>query len=177
MKKSIVLCSTLTIFGLVGCSNSTETQPILQEETNQVQEVVENSQQSVTTPTTDGEQKTPNQEQETSTVNQQQADTSVANDKELKDLQTRVANLVEETNNIKPTGGKAEQRNQFFAAEQKLDMLDEEVDNYNDLIENRYQSGQITHQIYQATELEIEKLESQLEVANDSLESRFGIYD
>jgi len=170
MKKSIVLCSTLTIFGLVGCSNSTETQPILQEETNQVQEVVENSQQSVTTPTTDGEQKT-------STVNQQQADTSVANDKELKDLQTRVANLVEETNNIKPTGGKAEQRNQFFAAEQKLDMLDEEVDNYNDLIENRYQSGQITHQIYQATELEIEKLESQLEVANDSLESRFGIYD
>ncbi len=167
MKKWIFL-SALTFFGLIGCSNQSTDEATIQKLENQNNELKREI----------NSLKDNQAENKTNSTNQtQQSNIPIINEQEMQAIQTKVANIVKDTNSLKPTGTKEEQLNQFFSAKKELDFVDNQIDSYDDNLESSYHNGQITLEKYKAIEIELDKLEDQLDIAEDSLELLFGIDD
>ena len=59
----------------------------------------------------------------------------------------------------------------------QVDAVDDELDKLDDEFEYAYQMKEISSEIYKAWDRAIEKLEDELELAEDALENKYGIDD
>lgn len=59
----------------------------------------------------------------------------------------------------------------------KVDAVDDELDKLDDEFEYAYQMKKISFETYKARERAIEKLEDELELAEEALENKYGIDD
>lgn len=59
----------------------------------------------------------------------------------------------------------------------QVDAVDDKLDKLDDEFEYAYQMKEISFKIYKARERAIEKLEDELELAEEALENKYGIDD
>ena len=65
----------------------------------------------------------------------------------------------------------------FFKAKGKLQEVENRLDLFEDDVESQYRQGKLDYEKARNSEIEIEKLEDQLDNAEDKLELRFGYDD
>lgn len=80
-------------------------------------------------------------------------------------------------NNAKTSSSTKTNQDRFFALKQKINAIDNDLDSLDDTFEHAYESGDMTFDTYKSRERSIEKLEDQLDLAEDALENKFGIDD
>ena len=80
-------------------------------------------------------------------------------------------------NNSKRYTHASENHEQFYALKKQVDAVDDELDKLDDEFEYAYQMKEISFEIYKARERAIEKLEDELELAEEALENKYGIDD
>ena len=75
------------------------------------------------------------------------------------------------------TSNASENHEQFYALKKQVDAVDDELDKLDDEFEYAYQMKEISIETYKARERTIEKLEDELELAEEALENKYGIDD
>lgn len=101
--------------------------------------------------------------------------TASANDFDT--LSQKVADEVANADAAQPSGTAADDRALFFERKTALDALDRELDAYEDDLEAQYRNGTLDYTDFRQQDREVEKLEDDLDDAEDRLENRFGIDD
>lgn len=89
----------------------------------------------------------------------------------------RIDSVTKEVNNAKTSSSTKTNQDRFFALKQKINAIDNDLDSLDDTFEHAYESGDMTFDTYKSRERSIEKLEDQLDLAEDALENKFGIDD
>ena len=92
-------------------------------------------------------------------------------------LSQKIADAVAAADAAQPSGTAEENHSLFFTHKTTLDALDRELNAYEDNLETQYQNGTLNYTNFRQQDREVEKLEDDLDNAEDRLENRFGIDD
>ena len=159
MKKLLVVLLSLTlIFAFTGCTSSN----------NEATEDIK-TQEVVTSNTDDDDDNISNTENAVENANEKDYDfSSYEND---------IRNITKSVNNAKTSTNASENHEQFYTLKRQVDAVDDELDKLDDEFEYAYQMKEISFEIYKARERAIEKLEDELELAEEALENKYGIDD
>lgn len=65
----------------------------------------------------------------------------------------------------------------FYSLKKQLDAIGDKLDDLDDEFEHDYEAGNLSFKTYKSRERSIEKLEDQLDLAEDALENKFEIDD
>lgn len=185
MKKRMMMLLSIAVLAalLTGCASSSREQE-LENQVEQLEQQITDMQKATNDiDNTDAEDTTADSSTaDTTTDNSSAADTTAdttadtgANDFDT--LSKKVADAVAEADAAKPTGTAEENRKLFFEQKTALDALDRELDIYEDNLEAQYRQGALNYTDFRKQDLEVEKLEDNLDDAEDRLENRFGIDD
>lgn len=170
---------------LGGCSTtptaSSEDSGRIEELEQQVQELQQQLEQSESddaaqqqTDVGQDQSQTPQTQQETTPV----ADTSVTdNYPEIADFESRVAALEEEFAGVSAGSDMSTNYQTYLSMKRKAEMLEDEMDLYDDQQEFAAESGQIPYADYVQIEAAIDLLDNRLERAEDSMQYALGIWD
>ena len=104
-----------------------------------------------------------------------QADTSTTHT--MGELTTLVNDFTDKADAATPSGSNSEDMNQFFTLKQEEKQIDDALDRHENELEYLYRQNTITRDEYKSKERELERLEDQLDAAEDRLEITFGIDD
>ncbi|HIV69232.1 MAG TPA: hypothetical protein IAA32_10275 [Candidatus Butyricicoccus stercorigallinarum] len=96
---------------------------------------------------------------------------------ELSTLSQKVTDAVAAADAATPSGSRDADRTLFMEHKMALDSLDRELDAYEDALEAQYRSGQLSFDAFRTEDIEVERLEDNLDDAEDRLEDRFGMDD
>lgn len=96
---------------------------------------------------------------------------------ELSTLSQKVTDTVAAADAATPSGSRDADRTLFMEHKMALDSLDRELDAYEDALEAQYRSGQLSFDAFRTEDIEVERLEDNLDDAEDRLEDRFGMDD
>ena len=154
MKKILVVLLSLTlIFAFTGCTSSNN---------GAAEDVEIKTQEVVTSNTDDDDDNISNTENAVENVNEKDYDfSSYEND---------IRNITKSVNNAKTSTNASENHEQFYALKKQVDAVDDEF-------EYAYQMKEISFETYKARERAIEKLEDELELAEEALENKYDIDD
>lgn len=161
MKKILVVLFSLTlILVFTGCASSN----------NKAAEDTETkTQEVVTSNADDNDDNISNTENAVENANEKDYDFfSYEND---------IRNITKSVNDAKTSTNASENHEQFYALKKKVDAVDDELDKLDDEFEYAYQMKKISFETYKARERAIEKLEDELELAEEALENKYGIDD
>lgn len=171
MKKMKLLgIMTLTVLTLAGCQNPSDREAALEDQVAQLEQQVtslekENQELTVTPPA--------------SSENVASADTTSASEENdnLDSLTKAVDDAVKKADTTSANGTKEENQNKFFELKGVLQDVENRLERYEDSIEREYRQGDLSYDKARDTEIKIERLEEQLDNAEDSLEYKFGYDD
>ena len=151
MKKILVVLLSLTlIFAFTGCTSSNN---------GAAEDIEIKTQEVVTSNTDDNDDNISNTENAVENANEKDYDfSSYEND---------IRNITKSVNNAKTSTNASENHEQFYALKKQVD----------DEFEYAYQMKEISFETYKARERTIEKLEDELELAEEALENKYGIDD
>lgn len=161
MKKLLVVLLSLTlIFAFTGCTSSN----------NEAAEDMEiKTQEVVASNTDDDDDNISNTENTVENVNEKDYDfSSYEND---------IRKITKKVNNAKTSSNASENHKHFYTLKKQIDAVDDELDKLDDEFEHAYQMKEISFETYKARERAIEKLEDELELAEEALENKYGIDD
>ena len=159
MKKILVVLLSLTlIFAFTGCTSSN----------NEATEDIK-TQEVVTSNTDDDDDNISNTENAVENVNEKDYDFS--------SYEEEICNITKSVNNAKTSTNASENHEQFYTLKRQVDAVDDELDKLDDEFEYAYQMKEISFETYKARERAIEKLEDELELAEEALENKYGIDD
>lgn len=114
----------------------------------------------------------------TTTVTPPEPDANVlANYPEIADFDSRVAALEESCKGVTASGDANADYRTYLDKKVELDMLDDEMDRYDDEQERAAAAGTISYADYVEIETAIDRLSDRLEYAEDSMMFELGIYD
>ena len=161
MKKILVVLLSLTlIFTFTGCTSFNN---------GAAEDIKIKTQEVVTSNTNDNDDNISNTENAVENANEKDYDfSSYEND---------IRNITKSVNNAKTSTNASENHEQFYALKKQVDAVDGELDKLDDEFEYAYQMKEISFEIYKARERAIEKLEDELELAEEALENKYGIDD
>ena len=161
MKKILVVLLSLTlIFAFTGCTSSNN---------GAAEDIQIKTQEVVTSNTNDNDDNISNTENAVENANEKDYDfSSYEND---------IRNITKSVNNAKTSTNASENHEQFYALKNQVDAVDGELDKLDDEFEYAYQMKEISFEIYKARDRAIEKLEDELELAEEALENKYGIDD
>ena len=161
MKKILVVLLSLTlIFAFTGCTSSNN---------GAAEDIEIKTQEVVTSNTDDNDDNISNTENAVENANEKDYDfSSYEND---------IRNITKSVNNAKISTNASENHEQFYAFKKQVDAVDDELDKLDDEFEYAYQMKEISFETYKARERAIEKLEDELELAEEALENKYGIDD
>ena len=158
MKKLLVVLLSLTlIFAFTGCTSSNN---------EAAEDIAIKTQEVVTSNTDDDDDNISNTENAVENVNEKDYDFS--------SYENNIRNITKSVNNAKTSTNASENHEQFYALKKQIDAVDDKLD---DEFEYAYQMKEISFEIYKARERAIEKLEDELELAEEALENKYGIDD
>ena len=161
MKKILVVLFSLTsIFAFTGCASSN----------NKAAEDIEiKTQEVVTSNTDDNDDNISNTENAVENANEKDYDfSSYEND---------IRNITKSVNNAKTSTNASENHEQFYALKKQVDEVSGKLDKLDDEFEHDYHMKKISFKTYKERERAIEKLEDELELAEEALENKYGIDD
>ena len=173
MKKLKVLgIMALMTFALVGCQpeSSSDREEMLEEQVEQLEQQVTSLEQEKEEAAAEAEKAEPAAEAEKAEKAEKSEDT-------LDSLKDAVAKAVKEAENTKTSNSREENQNRFFEAKGKLQEVENRLDRFEDGVESQYRQGKLDYEKARNAEIEIERLEDQLDNAEDKLELRFGYDD
>ncbi len=154
----VVLLSLTLIFAFTGCTSSN----------NEATEDIK-TQEVVTSNTDDDDDNISNTENAAENVNEKDYDFS--------SYEEEICNITKSVNNAKTSTNASENHEQFYTLKKQVDAVDDELDKLDDEFEYAYQMKEISFETYKARERAIEKLEDELELAEEALENKYSIDD
>lgn len=178
MKKRIVMFLSVSLIAvlLAGCGTTSREQELEDQVAQLEQQVADLQGAADDTAASDTQDTTASGSAEESTTTDTTADTTAsANDFDT--LSQKVADEVANADAAQPSGTAADDRALFFERKTALDALDRELDAYEDDLEAQYRNGTLDYTAFRQQDREVEKLEDDLDDAEDRLENRFGIDD
>ena len=101
----------------------------------------------------------------------------LSNEDTLDSLKDAVAKAVNDADNTAASNSRENNQTLFFEAKGALQEVEHRLDLFEDKVESQYRQGNLDYEKAYSAELELERLEDQLDYAEDSLEFRFGYDD
>ena len=98
-------------------------------------------------------------------------------DYDFSSYEEEICNITKSVNNAKTSTNASENHEQFYTLKKQVDAVDDELDKLDDEFEYAYQMKEISFETYKARERAIEKLEDELELAEEALENKYSIDD
>lgn len=161
MKKILVVLFSLTsIFAFTGCASSN----------NKAAEDTETkTREVVTSNADDNDDNISNTENSVENANEKDYDFS--------SYEKDIYNITKSVNNAKTSTNASENHEQFYALKKQVDEVGGKLDKLDDEFEYDYHMKKISFKTYKERERAIEKLEDELELAEEALENKYGIDD
>lgn len=159
MKKilSFLLCLSIMVIPLAGCSNNDSNT----EEPTTTQEIATD------VDTTDD-----------TTVSTEATDTTNSSDDyDFSSYEKKIQEVTKKINNAKTSNDASTNQSRFYELKKELDAIDNSLDSLDDTFEHAYESGDLAFDVYKKRDQSLEKLENKLDLAENALESKFGIDD
>ena len=173
MKNLIVLgLMALMTFTLAGCQPEGNS-----EHEAQLEQQVEQLEQKVTSLEKEKEELAVKAENAEPSGSSEKAEKNEKSEDTLDSLKEAVSTAVKEADKAEASGSREDNQNRFFDAKGKLQEVENRLDRFEDSIESQYRQGKIDYEKARNAEIEIERLEDQLDNAEDKLEFRFGYDD
>ena len=96
-------------------------------------------------------------------------------DSRIETLTGEVSDIVSQVDNTMPSSVSEEQQTQFFDLKDKIEALDNKLEDVDDLLDSAYRGTSISREEYQEQERRLETLEDLLDAAEEKLEFTFGM--
>ena len=183
MKKRMILLLSVTAlaaFLLMGCGNSADdTSNSTNTSSAQTSEDTTNNDDTATqddTATTGDDTATTDDDAATTGDDSAQTNTEPTDD-DIAALETKVSDAIAAADAATPSGRRDSDRELFMEHKMALDSLDREVDVYEDSLETQYRNGELSYEDFRTKDVQAEKLEDDLDDAEDRLEDRFNMDD
>lgn len=124
------------------------------------------------------EQKVTADEESAAVTEESTATAAIAfTEENLTALEKEVAAIEEKAAGYTASGTAEENRTSYMAIDQEMELIEEQIDQYEDGTETNYYEGTITQAEYQEKEYQLEQLENRLDAAKATLELKYGIDD
>lgn len=101
----------------------------------------------------------------------------VFTDQTIADLDKRADALIKEVSEWKTTATQAENLKQLHIWNAKIEMLDKDIDRYEDQLKGEYRSGKLTHDQYEALDDQLDRVDDKISDLDDFLENLLDIDD
>ena len=167
MKKLTLLgLMALMTFTLAGCQpeNTSDREEMLEEQVAQLEQQVTSLEKEKEDAAAQADKAEPSEK-------------APKSDDTLDSLADAVNKAVAEAEKAEPSSSREENQTRFFEAKGKLQEVEARLDYFEDDVESQYRQGKLDYEKARSAEREIERLEDQLDNAEDKLELRFGYDD
>lgn len=178
MKRRMMMLLSIAVLAallLAGCGTGSREQELEQQVEQLEQQITDLQNAAGNTANTDAND-TAADSSTADTATDNRTDTNTGTD-DFETLSKKISDAVTQADAAKPTGTADADRKLFFEQKTALDTLDRELDVYEDNLEAQYRKGTLSYEDFRKQDREIEKLEDNLDDAEDRLENRFGIDD
>ena len=95
----------------------------------------------------------------------------------LDSLEEAVSEIIQKIDNASASGSDNERRDNFIQLSSELQEVENQLDYYDENTENDFEQGKLSYDEAREIEFKVEKLEDQLDNAEDTLEYKFGYDD
>ncbi|MDO4539973.1 MAG: hypothetical protein Q4B48_02550 [Syntrophomonadaceae bacterium] len=94
-----------------------------------------------------------------------------------KAMRSAISDVVKRIDSVVPAGSINDQRAQYLELDRELELLEDELDYYQDVAERDFRNGDITFREYRDIVSALDELENKLEKAENALERTFKVLD
>ena len=103
--------------------------------------------------------------------------TTPISEEEMNMFEKEVAAIEEKVENSAANGTYEENKASYLTIDQELERIEDKLDLFDDELEANYLDGTILAEQYREKELQLDQLENRLELAENTLEVKYGIDD
>ena len=182
MKKRMILFLSVSLLAalLTGCGTTSREQELKEQVAQLEQQIADMQDGTGDASASNTENTATDTSAADTTIDSSASDTTTnaaANTDDFDTLSQKIADAIAAADTAQPSGTAEENHSLFFTHKTTLDALDRELNAYEDNLETQYQNGTLNYTNFRQQDREVEKLEDDLDNAEDRLENRFGIDD